>query len=91
MDELVTILVKDTLPFKEFKVHKGFAIHYSPVLKSAFNSNFKEGQTQTYVLEHATEGAAQLLVEWIYTQKLDLNGLKEEKDWIAQSMCMANL
>jgi len=79
MDELVTILVKGTLTSKEFKVHKGFAVHYSPVFKSAFNSSFKEGRTQTYELEDTTKGAVQLLVEWIYTQKLDLNGLEEEK------------
>ena len=79
MDELVTILVKGTLTSKKFKVHKGFAVHYSPVFKSAFNSSFKEGRTQTYELEDTTKGAVQLLVEWIYTQKLDLNGLEEEK------------
>lgn len=91
MDELVTILVKGTLTSKKFKVHKGFAVHYSPVFKSAFNSSFKEGRTQTYELEDTTKGAVQLLVEWIYTQKLDLNGLEDEKTWDAQCMCLANL
>jgi hypothetical protein len=54
-----------------FTVHKEFACHYSPVLKAAFNSNFIEGQTQTYRLQETTERAVRLLVQWLYTQKLD--------------------
>lgn len=96
MDELVTILVKDTLTSKKFKVHKEFAIYYSPVFKSAFNSNFKEGQTQTYELEDTTEGAVQLLVEGIYTQKLDLNVKLDLNDLEisrieVRIMCLVNL
>lgn len=60
---------------KAFIVHEEVACHYSPVLKAAFNSDFVEGQTQTYVLDDIGEhGIATftLFVEWLYTQKLDL-------------------
>ena len=68
--ELVTLEVGPEK--KKFIVHKEFACHYFPVLKAAFNSEFIEGQTQTYVLEEVTEPVARLLVDWLYTQKLDI-------------------
>ncbi|TVY24083.1 hypothetical protein LHYA1_G006973 [Lachnellula hyalina] len=68
--ELVTLEVGPEK--KKFIVHKEFACHYSPVPKAAFNSEFIEGQTQTYVLEEATEPVARLLVDWLYTQQLDI-------------------
>jgi hypothetical protein len=54
-----------------FKVHKEFACHYSPFLKAAFNSNFVEGQTQTYQCQDTSEVAVRLLIHWFYTQTLD--------------------
>lgn len=51
-------------------VHKEFAVHHSPVLKAAFNSNFIEGQTQTYRLDDISIPAATLLVQWLYFQAL---------------------
>ncbi|TVY34854.1 hypothetical protein LSUB1_G005410, partial [Lachnellula subtilissima] len=68
--ELVTLEVGPEK--KKFILHKEFACHYSPVLKAAFNSEFVEGQTQTYVLEEVTEPVARLLVDWLYTQQLDI-------------------
>lgn len=59
---------------KKFILHKEFACQYSPVFKAAFNSDFIEGQTQTYKLEDVTEAAARLLVNWFYTQQLDIEG-----------------
>jgi hypothetical protein len=43
---------------------------YSPVLKAAFNSDFVEGQTQTYNLEDTTPDVFQLLVQWLYTKSI---------------------
>ena len=43
---------------------------YSPVLNAAFNSDFLEGQTQTYNLEDTAPGAFQLLVQWLYTKSI---------------------
>ena len=57
---------------EEFVVHKEFACYHSPVLKAAFNSTFIEGQTQTYTLEEVIAPVARLLVNWLYTQQLDL-------------------
>ncbi|TVY50182.1 hypothetical protein LCER1_G009004 [Lachnellula cervina] len=79
--ELVTFKIGKGDKIKAFIVHKEVACHYSPVLKAAFNSDFVEGQTQTYVLDDIGEhGIATftLFVEWLYTQKLDL--LQELKD-----------
>ena len=68
-DEFVTLYAGDNP--QKFVVHKEFACHYSSVLKTAFNSNFIEGQTQTYRLQETTERAIRLLIHWFYTQKLD--------------------
>jgi hypothetical protein len=57
---------------KKFIVHKEFACYYSPVFKAAFNSDFYEGQTQTYRIFDTPESAVCLLVHWLYTQKVDL-------------------
>ena len=63
---------------KKFLVHKEFACHYSPVLKAAFNSNFIEGQTKTYRLDDTTEGAFQLFVQGLYSQRLEIPLLQDE-------------
>lgn len=41
-------------------------------MKAAFASNFIEGQTQTYRFEDTTEEAIHLMVNWVYTQQLDI-------------------
>ena len=78
MQDLVTILLGKTAEEKRFVVHKALACHYSPVFNSAFNGDFQEGQAQTYHLEDTSKGAVQLLVQWIYMQKLDLNQFPQE-------------
>ena len=65
--ELVTIYVGPEK--KPFVIHKEVA-SYSPVLNAAFNSDFVEGQTQTYNLEDADADAFQLLVQWLYTKSI---------------------
>jgi len=57
-------------------VHKEFACFYSPVLKAAFESEFIEGQTQTYRLDDTTKPAVRLLNHWLYTQTLDTISLE---------------
>ncbi|TVY15075.1 hypothetical protein LARI1_G006126 [Lachnellula arida] len=54
----------------QFVVHKDFACHYSPVLKAALNSDFIEGQTQTYTLKEPQETTGRLFVHWLYFQQL---------------------
>jgi hypothetical protein len=73
----VTFLIgKESDPPKTFLVHKEFACHASPVFDAAFNSNFIEGQTQTYKLDDTTPRAFRLLTQWIYLQKLTMSQLK---------------
>jgi hypothetical protein len=47
---------------KPLNLHKQVACYYSPVFKAAFNSQFKEGETQTYKLEDAGQRAVRLLI-----------------------------
>ncbi|KAE9381289.1 hypothetical protein N431DRAFT_505713 [Stipitochalara longipes BDJ] len=82
--ELITLYAGNSA--QKFIVHKEFACFYSPVLKAASNSEFVEGQTQTYRLHDTTERAVCLLSDWIYTQTLDItqfanhSGLKDNPD-----------
>lgn len=46
------------------------ACYHSPILNTAFNSGFVEGQTQTYRLEDTTSRAFKLFVQWLYFEKL---------------------
>lgn len=59
-----------------FQVHSSFACHYSPVLRAAFNSDFIEGQTQTYKLDEPERVVLQLLIHWFYTQTIKLDDYK---------------
>jgi hypothetical protein len=85
--ELFLILFRDPDAFvtfligpdeKKFIVHKEFACNYSPILKAAFNSQFIEGQTQTYRLEDTTEGTVRLFVQWLYYQQLEILQLQDD-------------
>ena len=42
--------------------------YYSPVMKTAFNSLFKEGQTKCYCLEDTEPNVFRLFVQWLYAQ-----------------------
>lgn len=69
--QLVTLEIG--LEKTKFVVHKEFVCHHPPVFKAAFNSDFTEGQTQTYTLEEPDETTGRLLVHWIYSQNLDID------------------
>lgn len=75
--ELVTFYSGQSPEAQPFVVHKEFAIHYSAPLKEAFASDFIEGQTQEYRFEDATDTMLRLLVTWIYTQHVDIQGIEE--------------
>jgi hypothetical protein len=47
-------------------------------LNAAFNSEFIEGQTQTYILDDTTSGAFQLLMQWLYGKKVRLRALHSD-------------
>lgn len=59
-------------------VHKEVACQRSPVFRAAFCGPFLEGQKQTYQLENTTEGTAQFLIQWMYTEKLVIPRLSDE-------------
>jgi hypothetical protein len=62
----------DVKPNKEtFVVHKNLICHHSPFFKTAFNSLIEEGRTQTMTLEDVEIGVFILLVNWLYTQKVE--------------------
>jgi len=88
---MATILVKDPSSTEAFNVHREFACHYSPVFMSAFNSAFKEGQTQTYQLEDTSVEAVQLLVQWLYQQKLDLAWVPDKITWQERCLTLVEL
>ncbi len=60
---------------KTFLVHKEHAMHYSSVLKAAF-----EGHTQTYTLDDVAPTTFQLLVQWFYSQTLNLELVGNNED-----------
>ncbi|KAE9381306.1 hypothetical protein N431DRAFT_321692, partial [Stipitochalara longipes BDJ] len=64
--EIVTIYVGPEK--KPFIIHKEVACLHSPVFKTAFESTFVEGQTQSYVLEDTEPEIFQLLVQWLYSK-----------------------
>lgn len=58
-------------------MHKEHACTYSPVLKSAFNSNFIQGQTRSHKLPGSDKEVVLLLVYWLYTQEASSKSLEE--------------
>jgi hypothetical protein len=73
---MVTLIAVKGDDTKAFTIHKESACHYSPPLNAAFNSAFIEGQTQTYRLENTSESVVRMLIQWLYTQKLDIVQLR---------------
>lgn len=51
---------------------KEFACFYSPVLNAAFNGEYVESQTQSYLLEDVAASTCRFLVQWLYTQCFDV-------------------
>ncbi|KAF8851449.1 hypothetical protein BDZ45DRAFT_695901 [Acephala macrosclerotiorum] len=71
---MVTFAVADEndVIVERIMVHKNHACFYSPVLHTALNSIFAEGLSQTYTFRTTTVRAVRFLVEWIYSQQLEL-------------------
>ncbi|KAL2072757.1 hypothetical protein VTL71DRAFT_12100 [Oculimacula yallundae] len=62
----------------EFVVHKEFVCHHCAVLEAAFKSNFIEGRTQTYRFPEVNGPVIQKLVQWFYSQDINIQSLEEE-------------
>ncbi len=65
-------------------MQKEVAIFYSRVLEAAFNSDFAEGQTQTYTIEDVDEGVFKLFIQWLYRQKFGYYLTQAEADLLRQ-------
>ncbi|KAH6671118.1 hypothetical protein B0J14DRAFT_595375 [Halenospora varia] len=63
---------------KSFIIHKEVACFHSPVLNAALNSEFIEGQTQTYTLEDTTPGSFRLLMQWLYGGEFKVSQLSAD-------------
>lgn len=51
-------------------VQKSFLCHYSPFFNAAFNGRFIEGETQEMTLEDVETDIFDLLVRWVYEQRI---------------------
>ncbi|KAE8446865.1 hypothetical protein EG329_011496 [Mollisiaceae sp. DMI_Dod_QoI] len=76
---LVTFIIGKDDNKKTFIIHKDVVCESSSVLKAAFESEFVEGQTQTYKLEDTTERAFKLLMQWMYAGRFTVKQFQE--DW----------
>jgi hypothetical protein len=86
-NSLVTFIVGKEGETVKFTAHKEVVYYHSTVLEAAFNSNFIEGQTQTYRLEDTSEDVFKLFMQWIYSQKLVLSALRNsvsKYSWIVE-------
>lgn len=88
---VVTLIAKDNDIETKFVVHKDFACHYCPIFRAAFNSDFLEGQTQTYTLSDTTATTMRFLVEWIYTQSLTITQFENKKSDRTETMTLVQL
>ncbi|TAQ88416.1 hypothetical protein B7494_g3286 [Chlorociboria aeruginascens] len=83
---LVTFMVGPDGGAQNFLIHKSIVCQVSPPLKAAFNSQFIEGQTQTYRLDDVKPKVFQLLMQWFYSRKItfemhnDYGGLGTHSD-----------
>jgi hypothetical protein len=57
----------------KFLIHKDFICYYSPFFSAAFNGSFNEGRTQIMMLEDVDPRAFGILVNWIYTQGVEID------------------
>ncbi|KAF8851470.1 hypothetical protein BDZ45DRAFT_730888 [Acephala macrosclerotiorum] len=73
---MVAFVVGPDDEVKEFQVHKDVVCFYSSVLRAELNNGFVEGQIQTYRLLDASPGTVDLLIQWLYFQKLKLEQLQ---------------
>lgn len=63
---------------KNIPVHKAAACSCSPVFDAAFNSEFIEGETQTYILEDTTLDVFTLLTEYMYNRTVSVQQLMND-------------
>ncbi|KAL5314209.1 hypothetical protein ACEPPN_018634 [Leptodophora sp. 'Broadleaf-Isolate-01'] len=70
---VVTVTVWPEHSKEAFMIHKDIICHHSLFFANAFNGNFLEGKTQMMNLSDVDSDTFGILVEWFYTQKLDID------------------
>jgi len=68
---MVNFVVGKNADQRDFLIHKEIAHLYSPYFKAAFESEMREGETQTIILDDVESRVFDSLVRWLYTQDLD--------------------
>ena len=61
-----------------FTVHKDFATFRSPVFDAAFNGHFLESNTKTMNLDDVDPDVFAMLVQWLYTQEIQVASKGDE-------------
>ncbi|KAL2066893.1 hypothetical protein VTL71DRAFT_1317 [Oculimacula yallundae] len=70
---IVTIFIGPEESKEIFNVHKDIICHYSSFFAKAFSSTLLEGKTHTMNLPDVDSDIFGILVEWFYTQRIDLD------------------
>ncbi|KAG8527187.1 uncharacterized protein KY384_008617 [Bacidia gigantensis] len=77
---IVRLEVGSADAIKSLFVHEAVVCAVSPVLKAAFQGNFRESQQKVCTLEDTDLATANALVQWLYTRKTFCLDTKEGKD-----------
>ncbi|KAE9376554.1 hypothetical protein N431DRAFT_288501, partial [Stipitochalara longipes BDJ] len=76
----VTILVGDDSELRPFTLHKDILCKDSPFFDRAFNGNFKEGETQTMILEDIEPSIFGLFLCWLYSGDIAQRKVGEKEE-----------
>ncbi|KAG4429675.1 hypothetical protein IFR05_014846 [Cadophora sp. M221] len=70
---IVTVKINSEDETESFIIHKDIICHHFSFFANAFNGNLLEGKTQTMNLSDFDSDIFGILVEWFYTQKIDID------------------
>ena len=70
---VITVVVGAEDAKESFIIHKDIICHHSSYFAKAFNGNHVESKTQTMSFPDVHSDTFGLLVEWFYTQKIDID------------------
>ncbi|CAG8951813.1 hypothetical protein HYFRA_00005617 [Hymenoscyphus fraxineus] len=71
---------------RTYLIHKNIICKYSPFFEAAFNSNFKEGETQRMELWEKSGDTFGIFVNWLYKQKI-----VDENGWVTSAETLIDL
>ncbi|KAK0104897.1 hypothetical protein ONS95_005162 [Cadophora gregata] len=70
---VVTVIIGPEESNETFIIHKDIICHHSSYFANAFNSKHLESKTQTITIPEVNSDTFGILVEWLYTQKIDID------------------